>query len=104
MPIQKRWSKFTKEKISSVPEAEGVYELGDTKGEVVDIGSGDGERGIKSRLENKKNTRPTTVKKFRYKLTSPSQDPKKEERKLGEAFERRHGRLPRLQKRLPRKR
>lgn len=104
MPIQKRWSKFTKAKISSVPEEEGVYELGDAKGEVVDIGSGESEQGIKSRLEDKKNTRPSTVKKFRYKLTAPSQDPKEEERKLGEAFKRKHGKLPRLQKRLPRKR
>jgi len=103
MPIRKRWSDFTKTKINSVPEKPGVYELGDAKGEVVDIGSGDSAEGIKARLLAKKEKRPSTVKKFRYKVTPPRQDPLKEEQKLGENFERKHGKLPRLQKRLPRK-
>jgi len=103
MPIRKRWSKFTPGKIESTPEKPGVYELGDANGVVVDIGSGDGEDGIKARLLAKKQERPPSVKKFRYQTTKPSQDPKKEERKLGEQYEARYGKLPRLQKRLPRK-
>ena len=104
MPIPKRWSKFTKEKIDSAPEKSGIYELGDGKGVIMDIGSGDSKEGIKTRLRIKKDTRPKTVKKFRFMLTTPSQDPKALEQKHGERFEKQHGTLPRLQKRLPRKR
>lgn len=103
MPIQKKWSKFTQDKIDSAPEKPGVYELGDAKGEVVDIGKGDSQEGIKAALRRKKQVRPKTVKKFRFILTPPSQDPEVLEQKHGEKFERKYKRLPRLQKRLPRK-
>lgn len=103
MPIQKKWSKFTKKRLASVPELPGAYELGNEKGNIVGIGKGDSLKGIKSRLLWKKANRPKSVKKFRYKLTTPSQDPEKLEQKHGEKFERKHGKLPRLQKRLPRK-
>lgn len=101
MPIQKRWSKFTQEKIDSAPEKPGVYELGDVKSEVVNIGSGNSQESIKPKLCRKKQEGPKTVKRFRLILTAPSQIPERLEQKHGEKFERKYGRLPRLQKRLP---
>lgn len=103
MSIQKRWSRFTKQKLDEAPNVPGAYELGNQKGDVVYIGSGGGEEGVRGELKVRKREMPSSVKKFRFQPSIPKQDPKVLEQKYGEKYEKKHkGNLPPLQQRLPR--
>ena len=102
MPIQKRWSPFTLERLSFVPNESGIYELGDIKGEIVYIGSGDSAHGVRGRLYYHKQNKPKSVKYFRFMLVSLFESPIEMKQKHCELFRERYGRLPKLQKRTPR--
>jgi hypothetical protein len=102
MPIRKTWSAFTWARLQSVPNIAGVYELGDAKGEVVYIGSGDSEQGVKGRLYYHKNHMPKWVRHFRYFAAGVSESPIMMETHHCALFVERYGRPPRLQQRMPR--
>ena len=102
MPIPKRWSPFTRSVLESVPNVAGIYELGYASGEVVYIGSGDSQQGVKGRLYFHKNHKPPSVKYFRYLEAGFFQSPIRMEQHHCELFKKRYGRLPRLQYRMPR--
>jgi excinuclease UvrABC nuclease subunit len=102
MPIPKRWSAFTKIKLSRVPVAQGIYELGDAKGEVVYIGSSDEGKDIRGRLYFHKNHKPKSVRCFRFLPTGIFESPLAMEQHHCKLFKAKYGRLPRLQKRMPR--
>ena len=102
MPIPKRWSSFTLERLRLVPNEPGMYELGDTRGEVVYIGSGDSAHGVRGRLNFHKKHKPKSVKYFRFLLASIWESPIDMETEHCELFFERYGRRPRLQKRMPR--
>ncbi len=102
MPIPKRWSVFTKAKLWLVPSKQGIYELGDTRKEVVYIGSSDRGEDIRGRLNFHKNHKPQSVRYFRFKLAGIFESPIVIEQKHCEFFVAEYGRLPRLQKRMPR--
>ena len=102
MPIQKRWSPFTIEKLSFVPNESGIYELGGIKREIVYIGSGDSEHGVRGTLYYHKKNKPRSVKYFRFMLVSRFESPIEMEQEHCELFRERYGRLPKLQKRIPR--
>ena len=102
MPIPKRWSPFTLERLSLVPNESGIYELGDIKREVIYIGSGDSEHGVRGRLNYHKKDKPKSVRYFRFMLASLFEFPMEMEQEHCELFVSRYGRLPKLQKRMPR--
>ena len=102
MPIPKRWSPFTLVRLSLVPNKQGIYELGDIKGEIVYIGSGDSEHGVRGRLNFHKKHKPKSVRYFRFMGTGLFNSPIAMEQEHCELFVSRYGRLPRLQKRMPR--
>ena len=102
MPFGKPYP-FTKTEVENAPSFKGVYQLHDAKGEVVYIGSSEGS--IRSRLvTHKGKTRFMRVKTFRYMRVGDNvwgTTAKHIERKLCEAFRKKHGDLPRLQERSP---
>lgn len=102
MPIPKRWSQFTLARLDLVPNESGIYELGDIKGEIVYIGSGDSEHGVRGRLNYHKKHKPKSVRYFRLMLASLFESPIEMEREHCELFFSRYGRLPKLQERMPR--
>lgn len=102
MPIQKRWSRFTKKRLQSVSKVRGIYELGDANREVLYIGKGGSESGVKSRLGIHKVQKPKSVRLFRAKPASLFESPIQMEHEECAKFKKKHGRLPRLQKRMPR--
>ena len=100
MPIQKRWALFSWENVEEVPEDAGAYELGNSNGEVVYVGS---SRNLHQRLiQHKNDPSKRRCKYFRYELTTIFEAPSDLERRHGERYEDRYGRLPPKQKRLPR--
>lgn len=101
MPIRKRWSSFTLGNIQLVPQDSGVYELGDAKGEVVYIGSSGTGQYIRGRLYFHKKHKSSSVKSFRFELAGILQFPKDMENHYCELFKAKYGRLPKLQKRMP---
>lgn len=102
MPIPKRWSPFTFARLRLVPEVQGIYELGGIKGEVVYIGSGDSTYGVRTRLNFHKRHKPKSVKYFRFIRAGLFESPIAMEEEHCRLFVARYGRLPRLQKRMPR--
>ena len=102
MPIAKKWSPFTLERLRLVPNEPGVYELGDMKGEVVYIGNGDSARGVRGRLNFHKKGKPKSVKYFRFTLASLFESPIDMETEHCDLLFEGYGGRPRLQKRMPR--
>jgi hypothetical protein len=102
MPIRKQWSPFTWARLQRVPDVAGIYELGDARGEIVYIGSGDSASGVKGRLYYHKGHMPQSVRYFRYLQAGFFQSPIDMENHHCQLFVDRYGRLPRLQQRMPR--
>ena len=101
MPIPKRWSKFTHAIVDSAPAKAGIYELGNSNGEVVYIGSSEEGEDIRGRLRFHKKKNSRSVRYFRFLLAGLFQNAKAMEQHHCELFKARYGRLPRLQKRMP---
>ena len=102
MPISKRWSPFILAKLRLVPNVQGIYELGDSRGGIVYIGSGDSKHGVSSRLNFHKKYKPKSVKYFRFLKAGFFESPIAIEEEHCDLFVARYGRLPRLQRRMPR--
>lgn len=106
MPLAKRWSSFTLVNLRLVPRRPGVYELGDVKGEIVYIGSSDAGENVRGRLASHKQSKPASVvKRFRYQLCAMLDwdSARSLEEEHCNIFKSQHGgKLPRLQKRMPR--
>ena len=101
MPRPKRWSLFTISRLRFVPDVSGVYELGDAKGVIVYIGSGDSKHGVRGRLLFHKKDKPSSVRYFRFLETGIFQSPLALEEEHCDKFKAEYGRLPRLQRRMP---
>lgn len=101
MPIQKRWSRFSWDNIEGVPDDAGVYELGNSNGEVVYVGKSE---NLRQRLiQHKNDPSKSRSKYFRYELAGLFDSPSDMERRHGEKYQEEHGSLPPKQKRLPRR-
>lgn len=102
MPIKKKWSAFTRDNLGEVPEAPGVYDLGNSKGEITYSGS---SQDLRERLETHKRTgdkgRPTL---FRFQVAGFFEDHVDAEARHAERYREQHGSLPPKQQRAPRQR
>ena len=105
MPIRNKWRDFNEQEINRVPEVAGVYELGDANERIVYIGSS--KSSIRARLLTHIKARKTLrVKYFRFKKLDSwdSNDPEEEEARLVMQHRKQNrGKLPRVQKRAPKK-
>lgn len=106
MPIRKKWSEFTDEKVLEVaPDRAGVYELGNRLRNVVYIGS---SASVRARLYEDylhKNTEQARlirgkVRYFRAEATGGVTRAQQRERALQNAYRRKKGRLPELNRRI----
>lgn len=50
MPIQKRWTRFTRENIEKLDSSRGTYEIADRAKEIIYIGGSDSAGGVRGRL------------------------------------------------------
>jgi len=99
MPIAKRWSKFTWDKLEDVPDVYGVYELGDAKGNIIYIGSG----RLRDRLRYWKSINKVCImqaRMFRYEKICSERRCRQRERALLKDYKRRYGRLPKCNKKI----
>ena len=100
MPIRGKLRRFTDKNISNSPRDIGVYVLYE-RGELIYIGKGDGENGIRSRLQSHKRgdegrctQRATSYKRER------SKKPLARETYLLKEYYKKHGKLPRCNERI----
>jgi len=102
MPFSK-WYSFIISEIEKAPACKGVYQICDAKSEIVYIGSS--EKSIRFRLiTHKAKTKFIRAKMFRYMRVGENRlwtTAKHIERSLCKTFYKKHGRLPRCQKRSP---
>jgi len=92
MPIPKRWSKPPKAK--SAPEKPGVYEFGDSQGNILKIGEGD---DLRDRITQQMPNKPKDVTRIRWREAKQNE---KLEQKMLEEFQKEHGKLPKYNKRI----
>ncbi len=92
MPIQKRWSKLSKAKIT--PEKSGVYELGNAERNIVKIGEG---KNLKERLDQQMPSIPKDGKFIRWQEIKQHE---KREKQMLEKFKKKHGALPKYNERI----
>ena len=93
MPISKKWSAFTKDNVSFTQDGYGVYELGDTNGEVHYIGQGRINPRLNSHFVSGSHPIPGT-KSFRHEYTGSQERAEQRERALLQGYEGQHGKLP----------
>jgi hypothetical protein len=70
MPVKKRWAKFTRENIEKIPKGKrGVYEIANSKKEVIYCGSSDSDLGVRGRLiDHLIHKKFRTAAYFRYEI------------------------------------
>lgn len=101
MPIGTKWRPFKDDVVDLTPEKSGAYELGYARTDTV-VYIGSSETSIRSRLRShRKRKRFMKVTHFRFRLTDPDEARNLEVR-LCQTFLKAHGKLPRLQERIPR--
>lgn len=99
MPIAKRWSRFTWNRLDEVPNVLGVYELADDNDYIIYIGSGK----LRDRLAHWKSSNDSCklqARKFRFEELYSDERCRQRERALLREYEREHGKLPRCNERI----
>ena len=101
MPLKTKWTPFKMDVIRALPRYQsGVYEVGKAVGDLV-LYIGRSESCIRGRLlSHKEKTKFRSCTHFRKSQTLPY-DAKYGERKLIEAYERKHGKLPHINQNTP---
>ena len=93
MPIQKKWSDFTKYRVSQEDDYYGVYELANSNGDILYIGEG----RVRSRLLSHfpQGSDPTPgVSYYRVEYTRSKDRCVSRQNALLAEYKRRHGKLP----------
>lgn len=93
MPIAKRWSTFSLNNVSRVPNVYGAYELGNRDGEIIYIGEGRLQDRLRSHFSTGSSPVPGTAF-FRYEQTGGKERAVGRQNALLRDFKRRWGRLP----------
>ena len=99
MSIAKRWSSFNWAKLDDVPDVYGVFELRDSTGNIIYIGEG----RIQDELQIYKRSNDSCkmqARKFRFEKTGSKERAEQRERGLLNKYKKKHGRLPRCNKRI----
>ncbi len=98
MPLGKRWSSFTKLSVGNTLDNYGVYELGDTSGQVHYIGEGHVKTRLLSHFANGGDPIPGT-KSYRFEYTRGKRAAEQRQNALLALYKRVHGKLPRFNQR-----
>ena len=93
MPINKKWSVYNKEKVKTVPDVCGVYELADSNGNVLYIGEGRLRERLFSHFSNAPEPTPG-VSLFRCEKTGSKRRCVERQNALLAEYRRKYGRLP----------
>lgn len=99
MPVAKRWSNFNWEKLDEVPDVYGDFELADSGKKVIYIGEG----RIRDELTNYKRCDDTCkmkARKFRFEQMRSKERAEQRERALLREYKKKHGRLPKCNRRI----
>jgi hypothetical protein len=99
MPLYKKWSSFNKDNVLSETDAYGVYELGDSAGEIVYIGQGRIRLRLNSHFLNGRHPIPR-ASLYRAEVTGSKQRAEERERAEIRAYFRTHGACPAYNDRL----
>lgn len=92
---------FTQENVDKSPTESGVYALYDDDGTIY-IGKGDGENGIRERLQaHKRGDEGDCTKNASYYRRETCSNPKAREKKLLEEYKEAHDKLPRCNDVMP---
>lgn len=98
--IAKPWSRWAKKRVDQHDDNYGAYELGDSSGEILYVGSG----RIRSRLLDHfppgRDTKPG-VSRFRVEYKGSRRAARGRERRLLFNFRNKHGRLPKFNDGIP---
>jgi hypothetical protein len=104
MPIPKKWSRVSKNKINGIPKGErGAYELANREKRTIYQGGSDSSNvGVRSRLKSHIKRLPT-AKYYRYETAGIFDNGISMEASHSKKFQEKHGRKPRYTQRSPRK-
>jgi excinuclease UvrABC nuclease subunit len=94
MPIAKKWSRYTKDNIRTIPGVYGAYELSDGSKHVVYIGEGNLQDRLLAHFAASSDPTPG-ISYFRYVTTGSKQRAVQRQNALLSEFMKKHGRLPR---------
>jgi len=93
MSITKKWSRYTKDNIRTIPSVYGVYELSDGSKHTVYIGEGNLHDRLLAHFAAGSDPTPGTSY-FRYVTTGSKQRAVQRQNALLSEFMKKHGRLP----------
>ena len=93
MGTRKKWSVLNQENMQKVPNVYGVYELADSKKNIICIGQGKLHERLAIHLSNFED-----AKYFRLDRTGSKERAEQRERALLNEYERKHGCLPKYNK------
>jgi len=99
LPIVKKWSYFTKDTVYREGDNFGVYELGDTTGEIIYIGKGRLYTRLMTHFIGGSHPIPGT-KYYRVEYRNSKLSAEQGERRHLRDYERTHGILPKYNQRL----
>lgn len=95
MPVSKRWIEFNEENINELPNAYGVFQLADSKKEVIYIGEGKLKHNILTRLLDKSEA-SAEITYFRYRENDSKRSSKQRQNILLKEYKEKHGETPKL--------
>ena len=99
MPLFQKWSHFDKEHVLSEPNSLGIYELGDSSGNILYIGEGRLHDRLNSHFINGGDPIPGTSK-YRAEITGSKERAEQRERAELRDYIKTHGNCPRFNDRL----
>ena len=99
LPLPRKWSKFSSDDLVRVDNVYGIYELGNRSKRIIYIGRG---LLLDSLLSHLREHYPCTVNAsfFRIQKTGGSLRAEQRERSQLNAYRRKHGRLPKCNRRI----
>lgn len=101
MPISKRWSRWSAQRVNQESNNYGAYELGDRNtGEVLYVGSGRVLSRLLAHLPPGQNTKPG-ISGYRVEYTRSGKRARGRERRLLFDFKNENGNLPRFNNDIP---
>lgn len=98
MPLNKKWSKYSKENVSNIVNNLGVYEIANSKGETVYIGQGKIRDRLNEHFLIGSHPIPQGAQ-FRYKETNSKERAEQRERVELDKYEKQTGKPPRYNRR-----
>ena len=94
MPLEKKWSKYRKVTVERVPNNLGVYEIANSKGEIIYIGQGNIKDRLNAHFLHGSDPIPQGAQ-FRYVETKSKLRAEQRERTEMKEYEKQKGKLPR---------